>query len=190
MSLPPSAGWCLSVVFACSGGWFLYQCVRATAGTAERISLFLHAVMCLVMIPMVWPWGARIPHGPQVTLLGAGVVWFVVSAVRERRMTPAIRDAHHALMAAMMAWMVITPMPVPRDGPAPRMAGGHAAMAQMSGPTPAAVTLAAYCLVATVVWLAEAGTATGPQPLIRRLPSAAGHAAMSLGAGVLTLAMS
>ncbi|WP_345353729.1 DUF5134 domain-containing protein [Actinoallomurus liliacearum] len=177
------------MVFAGPSGWFLYQSACSTAGAAERISLVLHAVMCLVMIPMVWPWGARVPHGPQAAVLGASAAWFVASAVRARRMTPAVKDAHHALMSAVMAWMVVMPMPLPTDGAAPRMDGGHAAMGRMSGPAPAAVTLAAYCLVAAVVWLAEAGTATSPESPARRLPAAAGHAAMSLGAGVLTLAM-
>jgi Domain of unknown function (DUF5134) len=149
------------------------------------------------MIPMVWPWGARVPHGPQVAVLGSGVVWFVVLAVRARRMMPAIKDAHHALMAALMVWMVVMPMPARSNISAPGT-GGQAGMGHRNGPAPAAVTLAAYCLVATVIWIVEAGTTTGTAASTaagterpgHRLPAAAGHAAMSLGAGVLTLAMS
>ncbi|MDN3353633.1 DUF5134 domain-containing protein [Actinomadura sp. DC4] len=178
MSLPSYACWCLTVAFACAGGWFLYRCARSTAGAAERLSLFLHVVMALVMIPMVW--GARVPHTPQVAVLAATVAWFAVLAVRAGRMMPAIQHAHHALMAAVMIWMVV--MPAPAGGPVSH----HAGMAPMGGPAPAAVTLAGYFFLAAAVWLAEAGTATGP----RRLPAAAGHAAMSLGTAVLTLAMS
>lgn len=189
MSLPPSACWILTVVFACSGGWFLYRCARSVSGVTDRISLLLHAVMCLAMIAMIWPWGARLPHRPQVALLGSSVLWFLVLAVRARRMTRALREAHHALMAAVMVWMVGVSMPMPgRAGAvAPE---GHTAMAGMNGPPPAAVMLAVYSLVAAFIWLAEAGTAAGPEPSLHRLSRVAGHAAMSAGTGVLILVTS
>lgn len=188
--LPPFASWSLTVVFSCLGGWFLYQGARTANGAADRISSFLHAVMCVAMIVMVWPWGARIPHGLQVAVLGTGAVWFVVLAVRARRMMTALKDAHHALIAALMAWMVVMPMSAPGETPESGTNRGHAAMGQMDGPAPAAVTFAVYCFVAAVVWLAEACTATGSEPLPRRLREATGHAAMSLGVCVLILAMS
>jgi hypothetical protein len=184
VSLPPTACWFLTVAFACSAGSFLHA-ARTSAGAAERISRLLHAVMCLVMITMTWPWGARAPHGPQVAVLSASLVWFVASAVRARGMMLAVKAAHHTLMAAVMAWMVVMPVPA-----MPRMDGANTAMGRMSGPAPGAVTLAAYCLLAAVVRLAEAGTATGSEPLVRRLSTATGHAVMSLGTGVLALAMS
>jgi hypothetical protein len=187
----------VTTAFACSGGWFLYQCAHSGAVVADRISMFLHALMCLAMIPMLWPWGARVPHEPQVVVLGSSVVWFAVLAAGGRRVILAIKDVHHALMAALMVWMVVMPMPTQSDRSAPGT-GGQAGMGHRNGPAPAAVTLAAYCLVATVIWIVEAGTTTGTAASTaagterpgHRLPAAAGHAAMSLGAGVLTLAMS
>jgi hypothetical protein len=186
MFLHPSACWLLTVVFACSGGWFLYHCAHSTPGIANRISLLLHAAMCVVMIIMVWPWGTRVPHGPQIALLGSGMVWFAVLAVRARRTTHAIKDAHHAVMAAVMVWMVAMPMPGHAEASAH---GGHAAMAQTSGPSPAAQILATYCLVAALGWIAQVSTAAGRERSLHRLSSAAGHAAMTVGTGVLTLAM-
>ena len=190
MFLPLIACWFLTAAFACSGGWFLYQCTRSGVGVADRVSMLLHTVMCLAMIPMLWPWGARVPDGPQIAVLGSGVVWFAVRAAGARRGMPAIKDAHHALMAALMVWMVVMPMPAQSDASAHSTGGGHTAMGHVQGPAPGIVMLAAYCFVALVIWLVEAGIAARTQRSIHRLPAAAGHAAMSLGAGVLTLAMS
>jgi hypothetical protein len=180
----------LTVVFACSGGWFLYRSARVEPGVADRISLLLHTVMCAAMIAMVWSWGARIPHWPQVAVLGSIALWFLVLAVRAQRMTRALREAHHALMAAVMVWMAGAPMPVHAGASVPAGHGAMAGMAGMTGPSPAAVVLAAYSLLTALVWLAEAGTATGPEPYLRRMSKAAGHAAMSAGTGVLVLTMS
>jgi hypothetical protein len=174
----------------------LHQCARS-GGVADRISTFLHALMCLAMIPMLWLWGARVPHELQVLVLGSSVVWFAVLAAGAHRVMPAIKDGHHALMAALMVWMVVMPIPAQSDISAPGT-GGQAGMGHTNRPAPTAVMLAAYCLVATVIWLVEAGTTTGTASSTaagterpgHRLPTAAGHAAMSVGAGVLTLAMS
>jgi hypothetical protein len=88
------------------------------------------------------------------------LVWFAVLATGGRLVILAIKDVHHALMAALMVWMVVMPMPAQSDRSAPGT-GGQAGMGHRNGPAPAAVTLAAYCLVATVLWIIEAGTTTG-----------------------------
>jgi hypothetical protein len=104
----------------------------------------------------------------------------------------AIGDAHHALMAALMVWMVVMPMPMPMpmdEGMAGMAMDASAGTSPGNGPAPV-VLLVAYCFVATFVLVVQAGRVSASERSVRRLPAAAGHAAMSLGAGVLTLAMS
>jgi Domain of unknown function (DUF5134) len=184
--LPPAVSWILTVTLAVAGGCFGYQCVRPVPGVAGRVSPVLHVTMCAAMVAMAWPWGTRVPQRPQAALFAAGALWFLVSAARARRMSRAVAHAHHTLMALVMVWMVAAPPAAhARAGHA-----GHAAMTGMTGPPPASVMFAAYFALAALVWLADAATATGPDRTVRRLAGAAGHAAMSAGAGVLTLAMS
>lgn len=184
MLLSPAVSWVLTVTLAAAGGCFVHQCLRPVA--CGRISPLLQVVMCAAMVTMAWPWGARVPHRPQAALFAAGALWFLASAARARRMSRAMADAHHALMAVVMVWMPATP-PAAHD-----RAGhtDHGAMTGMTGPLPGAVLLTAYFALAALVWLADAATATGPDRTVRRLADAAGHAAMSAGAGVLTLALS
>ncbi|MER7243242.1 DUF5134 domain-containing protein [Kribbella sp. NPDC000426] len=199
MLLPSFASWCLTLAFACSGGWFVYQAISGAGDLTAKVSPLLHAVMCLVMIPMAWPEGLPPASVPQVALLGTATIWFAVSAARARRFKVAISNIHHALMAALMVWMVVMPMPMPMPMPAgaemPGMQTDGHAMEMDPGTTPTGgiapglAALAAYCLVVTVVLLVRAGRTVRTSRSVRHLPSAAGHAAMSFGAGVLILAM-
>lgn len=185
MLLPPAVSWILTVALAAAGGCFAHRCLGPAPGVAARVSSLLHVAMCAAMLAMAWPWGTRVPAPPQVAVFAAGALWFVASAARTRRTSRALADAHHALMAAVMVWMLAAPASA-------HDRAGHRAMPGMGGtdgPPPGAVMFAAYFTVATLVWLAEAGAATGTGRSARHLATAAAHATMSAAAGVLTFAL-
>lgn len=184
MSLSPLVALGLSLGLVGAGGWFLGEGARG----GHRVSAVMHGVMCWAMVPMLWSWGPRVPRAPQVVVLVAGGLWFVLQAARERRTLPAVVELHHAVMAALMVWMVVMPMPTPPKTPSmPDMPG----MAQMQGtgqaPVPVLV-IAGYCFLSGILWLVGV-VRSDPDTGVRRLVTGFGHAVMSAGMGIATLAM-
>ncbi|TCO55027.1 DUF5134 domain-containing protein [Actinocrispum wychmicini] len=157
------ASWALTVVFAAAATWFLVGCARPVACTSERITRGTHVLMGLTMIGMVW--GTELPVWLQVTYFGAVTFWFAGLATVPHR-SEGLPAMHHALMAAAMAWMVVT-----------------MSVGRLSVITVVTAVLAWYFVVASLPF--------GYGALRRRLRplDAAGHAAMSLGMGVLLLTM-
>jgi hypothetical protein len=54
--------WLLVLVFAGTGGWFLFCSVRpgsdgTAPGVTDRISHLAHALMAATMVAMMWPMG-------------------------------------------------------------------------------------------------------------------------------------
>lgn len=193
MFLPLSISWVLTIAFVSSCGWFLYQGARSSAGVTDRISLLAHAVMCVAMVAMVWPWGTRLPPSVQIAVLGSSALWFLLLAVRARRTTLVVASAHHTLMAAVMIWMVMAALPAPSHPQAGNTAisgmSDMPGMSEMPGPSTAALVFGVYFLVAALVGLAAAVRAASPGRPLRSLSKATGHAVMSVGAGVLALVM-
>jgi hypothetical protein len=197
--LPLSISWVLTIAFVSSCGWFLYQGARSSAGVTDRISLLAHAVMCVAMVAMVWPWGTRLPPSAQFAALGSSALWFLLLAVRARRTTLAVANAHHTLMAFVMIWMVVAALPAPSHPQAGNTAisgmsempgmSDMPGMSEMPGPSTAALVFGVYFLVAALVGLAAAVRAASPGRPLRSLSKATGHAVMSVGAGVLALVM-
>jgi hypothetical protein len=158
--------WTLTVLFAATGAWFLAGCTRADR-TTDRISCGAHVVMGVAMIAMAWPWGMAVPMWPQVAFFATATLWFAGLATVPHRPHgfPAL---HNAMMAAAMVWMVGT-MAMPGHG-------GHRFVIVTGA-------LAWYFVLAAGPLLYNA---------VRKSPraiDAAGHAAMSVGTGVLLLSM-
>ncbi|MFB7633542.1 DUF5134 domain-containing protein [Streptomyces sp. NPDC056149] len=200
--------WVLTVLYALPALYGLRSVVARDGALVDRIGHGLHAVMGLLMIAMVWPWGMGPPAGPQVWLFVAGALWFgcagplrAQSADRGRALLAALP---HVLMMGAMAWMVAvmgsSPMPAGQGGgramdemPGMRMAGPSGATTMGltgSGQRLTAAVLAVLLVVVALRWLARAFdlARSAPEVASGSVPrSAAGalgpacHAAMGLG---------
>lgn len=196
--------WILTAVFAATGVFCGYRCLRhGTAGA--RVSDLLHVLMCAGMVAMAWPAAMAFARVPQTILFAAAAAWFAGALVVRRGDHgdhSGVAHAHHALMMAGMAWMVFV-MPSAMSGmvmSAAEHGGEHAGMAMgdgmtMSGSAPPHVAivagiLAVLFLVAGTGWLARAidlGRADHRPNL--RTTGLAAEGAMSLGMAVMTVAM-
>ncbi|GAA1974632.1 DUF5134 domain-containing protein [Amycolatopsis minnesotensis] len=196
--------WILTAVFAATGVFCAYRCVRhGTAAT--RVSDALHVLMCAGMVAMAWPAAMTFARIPQTVLFAAAAAWFAGALVLRggaHRDHGSTSHAHHALMMAGMAWMVFM-MPSAMSGmvmSAPEHGGEHAGMAMgdgmtMSGSAPPHVAivagvLALLFLVAGTGRLARAidfGRADHRPNL--RTAGLAVESAMSLGMAVMAVAM-
>ena len=104
----------LTAVFAAVCVWYPVILCRVATRLSRKlavISIGLHVLMCLAMISMVWPWGARVPVIALVTVFTAGAAWFAGLALF--RVRAAGHDLGHAAgrfagwyQAAMMGAMV------------------------------------------------------------------------------------
>jgi Domain of unknown function (DUF5134) len=208
--------WILTIVFGLSGAWALFGCARPSADStvadlADRISCAAHALMGAAMIAMVWGWQTKAPGRLQVVVFGAAAIWFLALTVRPAfpsalptAMTLRLSNLHHALMMAAAVWMIVTT-------PASMPMGTGRSMPPSAASTPTAAVvfgaaLVAYFLFAALPWaigavdLAQRAMnrggrgRTSPHQVVTgtRVPGrhsldAAGHAAMSVGMGVLLL---
>ncbi|GAB3895235.1 hypothetical protein GCM10029964_074830 [Kibdelosporangium lantanae] len=157
------ASWALTILFSGTALWFLVGCARPRACTSDRVTRASHVVMGVAMLGMIW--GTELPVWLQVTYFGVVTLWFAGLATVPHR-EEGLRDTHHALMGAAMVWMVVT------------MSIGHrAALAVVTA------VMAWYFVAAAVPF--------GYAALRRRTRAmdAVGHAAMSVGMGVLLLSM-
>ncbi|MFR9730962.1 DUF5134 domain-containing protein [Saccharopolyspora sp. MS10] len=214
--------WALTVLFALTGGWCAHSATRPGLRWSDRLSSWSHVVMSLLMIAMAWPWGMSVPALPQVVLFGIIAMWFAaLTALRvpcaHEHGSPRLAHAHHAVMSAVMVWMVAA-MPLLMMG-ASESGGGHhhslgggggsgvlAAAAPAPGPPGAVVAtsaaLAAFLVLSSMAWIATAAdtgrhalntaeaTGTRPAPEATRLAlDAACHGAMSIGMGAMLFAM-
>jgi hypothetical protein len=154
-------GWLLTCVFAVAGSWFLFHGTRS-GDAATRVSDGLHGLLCLAMIAMLWPWGARIPVSVQLTGYALAALWFLI------RTRESAGHLHHALMAAGMAWMIVT-----HSRP-------HLHHTLPTAMIIGSVLLGVYFALAALPWFAGAVTRTN-RPAI----DAGAHATLSLGMTVL-----
>jgi hypothetical protein len=157
------ASWALTVLFSGTALWFLVGCARPRACTSDRLTRGSHVLMGVAMVAMIW--GTDLPVWLQVAYFGAVTLWFAGLATLPDR-TEGLRDTHHALMGAAMVWMVVT------------MSIGH--------------RTALAVVTAVMAWyFVAAAVPFGYVALRRRTRAmdAVGHAAMSVGMGVLLLGM-
>jgi hypothetical protein len=187
--------WIVTIAFAVTGVFCVFRCLQG--GPAHsRVSDVLHVLMCAGMIVMAWPAGMDFARVPQLVLFTAAAVWFVGMLVFGVGGHGRWSLAHHALMMAAMAWMLLV-MPaamagMTMDGMA---AGGEHAGHDMGGATMSmnapghvvivAVVFAVVFLVAGIAWLARAFD-TGRGDATMRMPTAglAADGVMSLGMAI------
>jgi hypothetical protein len=179
-----TARWLLSAVFVAAA-----LCAGLVRRPGRPAAAFC-VLMCGAMIVMAWRAEPAIATWVQVAGFGCAALWFVlVRRIGSGRFgSPGPANVHHALMAAAMIWMLTalsggiqmrSTMP------------GHGAMPAMSAaslPFPVlAITglVAAYCAVASILWL---GRALGSGPRVTD-PAAVGQAIMSVGMGAMLIAM-
>lgn len=197
MITDPGLRWILTLVFTLAAASCLYRCVRRAQFTGS-VSEVLHTLMCAGMVSMAWPATMSFARLPQIILFAAAAVWFAVTA----RGHGWFAWTHHTLMMAGMAWMVFA-MPLAMSGMTTTMTGGeHAAMGHagmdharmaMNGPAHVvivAVVLTVVFVAAGLVWLSRAiDAARGERRPGQRTTGLAMEGVMSLGMGVMTLAM-
>nr|WP_281377667.1 DUF5134 domain-containing protein [Saccharopolyspora hordei] len=168
-------------------------------GPVVRINAAWHVVMCAAMLAMCWPWGTAVPVGPQLVVLGAMAAWFLLLTAITR-WCPGHRrwqQAHHAVMAAAMCWMLVAmPAPAPGSGHVHHHAVGAGTLA--AAPVAPAGTEAAGFLalgvgfvLTALPWLSAAvdiGRFARTRPQRAAAYEAACHAATAVGMGAMFLA--
>ncbi|OZM70165.1 DUF5134 domain-containing protein [Amycolatopsis antarctica] len=205
--------WLLTILFSATGCWSVAELVTRQARGREQIDALCHLFMSAFMVAMLWPWGMGIPAAPQILLFTVAALWFLatmVLGIRETggraRSVPRLSRLHHVLMMGAMAWMVAVMPALMHARPADDGGGHHHALAsatavslaepsaQVSVATVAVTTvLGALLILASLPWLSSAldhgraATLTAAQR--RTALTHAGHAAMSLGMGVASIAM-
>lgn len=185
-----SLRWALTVPFTGAGVFHLVRNLRPQPAE-HRISEALHFTMCVAMIVMVWPWGARMPPAIWVTVFTLSTGWFVASAAWSpgRRLGPSFSAA----TAVAMVWMRVS-MPA-------QAAPGHGrsamAMPGMShSPTGNTAWMSAglgLAMVAIAAWWVGRGMrltvpAASAEPDAPNWPALC-HGLMSAGMGLALLAM-
>ncbi|GAA0537557.1 DUF5134 domain-containing protein [Saccharopolyspora thermophila] len=169
-----------------------------------RVSAASHVVMSAAMVAMAWPWGMVLPAAPQIAVFALSALWFLLRAANGRLCGghPRREQAHHALMAVAMAWMVaVMPTLMTSGGPEPGhghhalVSGTPVAAPSASGPPIAVVAttavLGVYFVLASLPWL-SAAVDLGRTAVLKQHRTAAReaacHAAMSAGMGAMLLA--
>ena len=188
--------WILTIVFAGTGFFCLYRCLRQGPVTS-RFGDVLHTAMCAGMVAMVWPATMSFARLPQLLLFGFAAAWFAVAAARG---TDRWHPGYHAVMMAAMAWMVFAmPRAMVGSGAAttmdmPGMEGMAMALPSAGGGVPADVVIVAVVLAiafcsAGVAFLARAidGVRVALPPV--RTAGWGADALMGLGTTVMLLAM-
>ncbi|ATE54121.1 MULTISPECIES: DUF5134 domain-containing protein [Actinosynnema] len=193
----------LTAAYALACGFHLVR-LRRDGGLVDRVGSVLHALMCAGMVLMAWPATMAFAPVPQTALFAVAAAWFAALAAIGGRACAGhgrVELAHHAVMMAGMAWMVVV-MPLAMREPS--SGGGGGAHDHHGGATTTAVdagagapghvtavglALAALFAVAGTAWLARAldvGRAPGAR---RRAVAPAVESAMSLGMAVMAVAM-
>lgn len=191
--------WILTIVFAGTGFFCVYRCVRHGPATS-RFGDVLHAAMCAGMVAMVWPATMSFARLPQLLLFGFAAAWFAVATARGAARGDRWHPGYHAVMMAAMAWMVFAmPRAMVGSGAAttmdmPGMEGMAMALPSAGGGVPADVVVVALVLAITfcaagVVFLARAidGARVALPPV--RTAGWGADALMGLGTTVMLLAM-
>ncbi|MER7015427.1 DUF5134 domain-containing protein [Saccharopolyspora sp. NPDC000359] len=213
--------WLLTALFTASALWGLHRLVRAepispvsargvagqeVPGTpAVRISAAAHVVMSAAMIAMCWPWGMALPVIPQLVVFGAAVAWFLALTANARWCTGHRRwqQAHHAVMAAGMCWMLAAMPALMSHQPTGSGHGHHHSMGAgvlASAPATAPVNavavvclvLGGYFVLTSLPWLSVAvdiGRCARTRPQRAAAYEAACHAGMAVGMGVVLLTL-
>lgn len=243
MVLPLAARVALIAVFSAVGLWHLLRCLNGSVpfvgGGVERVNDLVHLLMGVEMVAMTWDRPLRDRWGLQLTVFAVATGWFAVQAIgalpvqfvttdadRRGAHRPATRAprpgpvasvrsacAQHAIVAAIMTWMIAA-MPV-ADSPPSAPPSAH--MSAMAMPAASAtdhiavspylgLLLGGYLLLTTPWWLlvadrtsrrsrSAAPRRTGdPGRFIRRVAAgpAAGvtsHAMMAAAMGAVLLAV-
>lgn len=142
--------WLVTAWFGVLGVVAVVATVRST-GWSARVSSGAHALMCLAMAVMPWPWATGVPAVVPVLLFSAAVLWFaglVVFRPGGAHHAGAPLLAYHAVMMAAMVWMAVLMSAMPDDasgpGGADNLVVGHdmAGMAGMDLSGPASQPLA------------------------------------------------
>ncbi|MER5390009.1 DUF5134 domain-containing protein [Saccharopolyspora sp. NPDC002686] len=215
--------WILTVLFTASALWGLHRIIRAEpisplsgrltdqdrdvpGSPAVRISAAWHVVMSAAMVAMCWPWGMAIPATPQLVLFAVMAVWFLalttdlVGCTGHRRW----QDAHHAVMALAMCWMLTAMPSLMSHGESGSEDVHHHSMGSgilASAPDPAQengiavvfALLGGYFVLTSLPWLSAAvdiGRKARTRPQREAAYEATCHAAMAAGMGVMFLAAS
>ncbi|KAA5826061.1 DUF5134 domain-containing protein [Saccharopolyspora hirsuta] len=213
--------WILTALFTASALWGLHRLVRAepispvwprgvedqdVPGTpAVRISAAGHVVMSAAMIAMCWPWGMAIPVAPQLVVFGTMVVWFLALTANVRWCTGHRRwqQAHHAVMAAGMCWMLAAMPALMSHQPTGsdhvhHHSMGAGVLASAPGTAPASavavvcLALGGYFVLTSLPWLSAAvdiGRNARTRPQRAAAYEAACHAGMAVGMGAMLLAV-
>jgi hypothetical protein len=208
----------LSAVFSAVGLWHLLRCLRRfvpfVGGGVERVNDLVHLLMSVEMVAMTWGGPLRDRWDVQLTVFAVVTGWFAVQAIGALPVQ-FVRStcAQHAIVAAIMTWMIAA-MPV-ADSPAAAPPSAH--MSAMAMPAASAadhiavgpylgLLLGGYLLLTTPWWLlvadrtssrrrSAAPRRTGdPGRFIRRVAAgpAAGvtsHAMMAAAMGAVLLAV-
>ncbi|PWH07350.1 hypothetical protein DEO23_01495 [Brachybacterium endophyticum] len=120
----------LTVLFATLGVHALVSAVRHRARPFDLVGDLLHALMCVGMVAMSWPWWSLLPSLPQILLYALAAGWFVLLALLQiARGTEAVAQGadgqdialghghgplhqlQHAVMMLAMVWMVVVMSP-------------------------------------------------------------------------------
>lgn len=170
--------WVLTIVFTVTTVWFVFRAARRGAGVPERVSSTGHVVMGALMVPMAWPWGMWIPALPQIVVLSAAALWFLLLGLGNLRSGAGNEHGgrasglHHAVMMGAMLWMVATMPELMAATPHDSGSGGHhhalgsvgSGVLAASAP-PAAlpawitivtVVLGGYLILSSMTWIASA----------------------------------
>jgi len=190
----------LTAAFGSTAAFHLFRCVKPAAAFPHpagehRFSEFLHLLMGVAMVVMIWPWGRVVPAPVWVAVFTLSAGWFLARAVWSagRRLVLGF----FATTMGAMVWMGAT-MPVQGSthdhsakGDLSGMPMGGAGSAHHSAWISAA--LGGYLVLAAIWWIVRglriaglASAGTEPRPLSW---SALCHATMSAGMGLALLAM-
>jgi hypothetical protein len=201
--------WILTIAFAATGMWFLLGRARRTGSApptaVDRISDLIHVLVSVVMIVMIWPWGARVPVWPQAVAFVLAACWFLAPVVSARfRPTPQPQGlrwsphVHHATMAIALVWMILTMpgaasmdpgMPGPGGDDAMSSAMAAASVDPLGATEIINVVLAAYFLLSALPLLSAVRAGRNDPGRRHRVLDAASHATMSVGMAALLLMM-
>jgi hypothetical protein len=193
-----SLQWVLTAAFSAAALFHLVRCARPVGAgrppaDRHRTSEALHLVMCVAMIAMLWPWGARVPAAAWIGTFTVSAGWFVTRTVRSagRRWVPAF----FATSAAAMIWMGAAPAHASPGG------GQHHGMAMadgshVSGGYAAWISagIGGYLMLAALWWVIR-GMRLSSLPAAPAQPTpppnwaALCHGMMSAGMAVALLAM-
>jgi hypothetical protein len=115
--------WVLSGIFLAAGsgyaaGAIVHMWGGHGANRREGVGAGLHAIMCLYMLAMCWPWGGGIAPTMQEVVFASAALWFLVEALTSSHLGP-MREPwnsnwRHAATMSAMVWMAFVMANSPR----------------------------------------------------------------------------